>query len=426
MEEGRGKIKAFLSVLIVFFILLNPFHAMGMSGYSHISDFGEVLEGLEGGNLESLYKEITSNIIDAAPSKEVLGGFTCGNHRWFGHWGFEGSIPFNLEPLAGCLNKFSPEEQKMIKGKIVNLWEERVKNITKLAQEVTGLPERKAKDLVGLIYNTHILGDWIPGNQILDSLSDVREIKKDIIKNLRRLLGNNSTFVDAIIKDIDNVTVKDPQEYAKGIIRILKKHNIGEQLFKFYESQLLKKGIKYTESNLRTLRSFLYNPETKRISVSDFNDYKKTALSNTNISKVKVMSGILLRNGLLIASLKEGFMTGLFCFSIEAGLTSYSYSKGDIFKPEFERQITDATIKGSMVGAGMAVAIFLGATPGGLVVLGIASGAYVVTDKSLQVWHEYRDSKYLNKEDLNNFGINVDSILDIKNNPNISLEIDKW
>ncbi len=47
-------------------------------------------------------------------------------------------------------------------------------------------------------------------------------------------------------------------------------------------------------------------------------------------------------------------------FVTEAGVADYHYLRGNILKPEFERETRDAAIKGRTVGGAVAGAIFFG------------------------------------------------------------------
>lgn len=153
-------------------------------------------------------------------------------------------------------------------------------------------------------------------------------------------------------------------------------------------------------------------------------DYKKAG--STQFEKCSVEAGVLTADGRLIVSVQEGATAGLLVFSLEAGVAGYQYLKGDIYKPEFERKVMDAAVKGSTVGGCTAVAVFLGATPGGVVVLGVGIGAYFIADAALTEWHRHEDAKYLNRDDIAHLGIEIDSVLDMKPDPDIPLNVGNW
>ena len=111
-------------------------------------------------------------------------------------------------------------------------------------------------------------------------------------------------------------------------------------------------------------------------------------------------AGVLTPEGRLIVSISEGAGAGLLVFSLESGAASYQYLKGEIYRPEFERKVMDAAVKGGTVGGVTAVAVFLGATPQGWVVLGLGIGAYYLADAALTEWHKREDAKYVTGNDL--------------------------
>jgi len=156
---------------------------------------------------------------------------------------------------------------------------------------------------------------------------------------------------------------------------------------------------------------------------SQWADYEK--IGKKQFGDFKVLAGVCTPEGRLIVSISEGAKAGLFVFSIEAGAATYEYLKGDVYKPEYERSLMDAAIKGTSVGGVTAVAVFLGATPSGWVVLGLAVGGYCLTDASLTRWHEVQNRRFVNRDDFAHLGIQVNSVLDI-NDPNVPLNIDRW
>jgi len=243
------------SFILLFLLVLGTCYRPSMSNAKpfegatgHKRDFASILEGVEGSELDKLKKVISSTFTDGAPTAVDLGGFSCGNHRWFAHWGFEGTIPFNQPgPLNDCLRKLSPEKRIVVENRIREIWITRVKKLQKHAEIATGLPPQQAKGLTGLLYNGHLLGDWTPGNKELRQLVNVNSIEKDITKNLHRLFGNNSGFVREIEKDLAKIVAQDPQKYAEEVLAVLRKHNIGEQLWKVHGRFLAQKGISHNK-----------------------------------------------------------------------------------------------------------------------------------------------------------------------------------
>ena len=116
----------------------------------------------------------------------------------------------------------------------------------------------------------------------------------------------------------------------------------------------------------------------------------------------------------MIVGAGEGAAAGLLVFSVEAGEGGYQYLKHDIYKPAFERKVMDAAVKRAIGTWRTAVAIFIGATPGGWVVLAIGVGGYCITDIALSQWHEQQNRQHLTRDDLAQYGIEINSVLDMK------------
>jgi hypothetical protein len=156
---------------------------------------------------------------------------------------------------------------------------------------------------------------------------------------------------------------------------------------------------------------------------SAWGDYDK--LGKKRFGKCAVKPGLFTADGRLVVAGVEGGAAGLMVFGLDAGHAYYDFAKGNIYKPEFEKRLMDAAVKGTAVGGATAVAVFLGATPAGWVVLGVGIGAYCITDAVMTEWHRQNDKRYLNRSDLAHFGIEMNSVLDIRD-PGIALNVENW
>ena len=228
-----------LTILLILFVFFNLTVGQAKNFPGHNKDFNEVFENLRGDGFDKLKKVISTNLIDTPPSTEILEGFSCGNHRWFGHWGFEAAIPFEKNgPLKECLSNLPEKKREYVKDKIKKEWIRRIKNIEKEAVRLTGLPSKQAKALCGILYNTHLLGDWTPGNKELKFLADIKSIEKDLEKNLEILFGKNSRLVRNIKRDFKYLNPTSSQKHAEFILQTLKDYNIGEIFSHNYERYL--------------------------------------------------------------------------------------------------------------------------------------------------------------------------------------------
>lgn len=246
--------KNIVLLLILFLSILISPTAYPHSFPTHRSDFRAVMDGVKG--LDILYEEISKGMDSevyqgnsfVGKFRETFHSLPKGNHRLIGHWGFEGAIPFAEEPYKTVLSKYPQKE-------IVELWQNYVNSLIDSAVQKTGMPTHQAKGLVGLIYNTHLLGDY--ATVYTETLPSPSLLTKDISKNLHRLFGNNSTFVTNIMKDLNLISrTLPPNQQAEQILAILAKHNIGEKFYNTYSRFLVSKGIKYVplDSYIKDIR----------------------------------------------------------------------------------------------------------------------------------------------------------------------------
>ena len=133
------------------------------------------------------------------------------------------------------------------------------------------------------------------------------------------------------------------------------------------------------------------------------------ACKEAGVEKIEICNALMTNDGRLLVSIKTGVTAGFMVFAADSGYAVYQYLGGDILKPELERKIADAALKGTFVGTCVGVTVFLGATPTGWVVLAVSVGSYFVIDTALQIWHEHQDRKYLTIDDLRGWGITADT-----------------
>jgi len=252
----------FLIVIVLCFCLGERANALDLSG--HKIDFQKVFEGITG--LDDVYREISTGmdsknyknpgLLDIAYNEgtigesdfyqgtsfvrrfeEKFGSVPSGNHRLIGHWGLEGDIPFNQEPYKTFLSKYP-------KNEVVDLWQKYVNDLIDITVEKTGLPKQQAKGLVGVIYDTHLLGDY--STAYTDPLQGLDNLHDDILKSLNRLFGNNNILTQDIKSEFGAISKSlSNSQRAEKMQEILCKHNIGEKLNKSYGNILNKYNIKY-------------------------------------------------------------------------------------------------------------------------------------------------------------------------------------
>ena len=428
----------FSAIVISIFSWYECARGMSFKG-GHELDYKGVLESIQGENFNELIKSVSKGIDSDLPKaiSELSGEpVSVRKHRYLGHWGFEGKIPFESEPYKDYLSRFSRED-------VIRAWTEMVNRLTSEGMDLTGLPKKKAKALVGMIYDTHLLGDWKPDpktNRILDPLPHPERIRADIIKNLNRLFGNNSKFTKEVERKLMSIKAKDPQVFAHKVLNVLRKEPIGEKLAASYGETLAKNGIEYIQVAESNVKIIMKNPKTFKLNTDikafdGYDDIARQIESSRSFSEVSVKPGLMLPESRILVSLGKGLQTGLAVFAVDGGVAAYHRFQGDTWRPEFERQIKASVIKGTTVGAATSVAVFIGANPGGFVVLAVATGSYIVVDFAVRKWHEYKDRQFIAAADLAAFGIDVSNVLEPSGNGVLDLEswntgssfdVEKW
>jgi hypothetical protein len=142
---------------------------------------------------------------------------------------------------------------------------------------------------------------------------------------------------------------------------------------------------------------------------SEIGQYAKVAeKTGLNVTKTEVVSGLLLADGrVVMTASKVGAGAGLLTFAVDGGIATIKHLNGSLLDADYERELGYAAIKGTTVGTGFAVAIVLGATPAGWVVLAVGTGTYIVTDFAVRCYEDKRNFSKLTIKDLKAFGIPV-------------------
>ncbi len=135
---------------------------------------------------------------------------------------------------------------------------------------------------------------------------------------------------------------------------------------------------------------------------------KAASTAGLNVTKTEVVSGLLLADGrVVMTASKLGAGAGLLTFAVDGGIASIKRLNGTLLDADYERELGYAAIKGTIVGTGVAVAVVLGATPAGWVVMAVGTGAYIVTDFAVRCYEDKRNFSELTIDDLKAFGIPV-------------------
>lgn len=242
--------KRFLvGLLFAFSFLLSSPDSIAHSGVEHANDFGRVFEGFGGKPVDELFR-LVNEAIDSGFEKRIrekipglkvsipktfsVSGIPYSegvryNHRIFGHgWTFDAAIP---EKVLKVLD----ESHSGCKAKVIREWRNFVNELTEKAVRLTGLPKNQAKALIAILWDIHLLGDWVPGNTRVDLMLPPGEILKNIEKNLRTLFKNRPTYADYCIQ-----ALKSAKDFIKGASLQNAAKLINDALFKLPLGEMLK------------------------------------------------------------------------------------------------------------------------------------------------------------------------------------------
>jgi len=244
-------------------------------------------------------------------------------------------------------------------------------------------------------------------------------------KTINPYLNDLSDYDKKVINIVNHCTANEiclkNDGYCKN--KIIKKLKRSPKLIK---SVILKNSIsernipKFTEKINPLLQNFTIK---KQNNIYSMNDYQKVAKKIDK--KAIAVPAIITKDNKIIMSIKNGAYSGLAVLTIDSATSYYDYIKGNIYNSEFERQIINNTINASSVSAVEGLIMFIIPSPHGLIILGAGVGTYILVDKTLESYKNYKEKHFLNADDLTVYGIKMDSILNINNN-NIPLNIDNW
>ena len=398
----------FLLILLSLFLCLSQ-NSLAHPGSEHTRDFIRVFNGYGDENFKELCDKLTTGIDHRLPNafREYIGEIP-GNHRIIGHaWGFNDSIPSRvLEELERRHPGKKPE--------IIKVWSTFVNDLTDDTIRLTGLRKNQSRALLGLLHDIHLLGDLEPGNTRIDLVLKPEEITNNIIKNSRELFRNHPEYAQEIEKRLLDVLRKskgkDVQLTAELLLDEMGRLNFGRKLHQCWEPTLKVKysaeraDIAFANQTRRTVERTAkrhggtLTKAEKCLTTGDFNKAR---------GRGKLRPGLITNDGRLVVFISTPQGLGLLCFAIDSGIATYKYAAGTLRKGELEEKIKIAAAKGATVGTATAVAVALGAIPGGWVVEGIAFATYVVADISI----EALKPQHISPEDLKAYDLELDSIL---------------
>lgn len=226
-----------LILLITFFQLIGNAKSAGdINGDGHSGDIVKVL-GIDCNapnikkiiNLVSTVANTIDDIEDARELnreiKKLAPNFNWGNygHRLFFHWGFNKS-PQSSMPLYAKVNECTDdaEIQKQIWDLILERQSIRNKSLMRAVSNLGPLTRGEQNGIASLIYDVHILGDYIEGEPMPTlALFDINELIGDLNNALRNLDCSDYGKLNEIKREM-NSTFGQKKERANNILNILK------------------------------------------------------------------------------------------------------------------------------------------------------------------------------------------------------------
>ena len=379
-----------------------------------------------------------------------------GDHRAIAHWGLNSRIsPSYLAAFEEMNPGRSPE--------LIELWQQYVITRREAVRQALNLSSDEAstriiQGIAGWMNDVHLLGDYT--TKELNSLPPMDDVLRDLETSLHRVFGNNSKEVSSLFRQIKSIMKSSisPKERADAIRDLLKAADLGGDRLNRIISRLGFKGV-YSSPNYRALEQFaspsglggrtllqlssarrllgevdgnvqvhpaiervanLGLEYTKRIDVasrrmadaamkilngSDYSDLTAAAKRKLQTTRGFLQRATLKGRTVRILTVRAeavsyGLKAGILTFVMEEGVTAYGFVSGEIDENEFIFQTAKNGAASIASGAGCFVAVTLGASPTGWVVLAIGTGAYVVTDIVFGEIRKFCDGTELFDEEL--------------------------
>jgi hypothetical protein len=407
------------------------------------------------------FKGFRTNLLSQNPTLNQIsyskGGLFQGySHRILFHWGAGGKIFFGSPPLKDYFDQLKnigvPDwEINNYKNSIQKEWHIRrikmiksVETFLKFSGVNSGAAKALSKPLATLVYDIHLLGDY--QGRHLKGLQPIQRLNKDIIKVLNLKVFNHGRNFDNIINLLNRVDMSQPQLAAAQIKEILRTHlpealesalgkTLGKVLVRasIISGNIAKLNHKYSNLTRRIKNRNIKTATNVAVFTagvsSVFNAYKlykndigiKDAFLNTaeetgisfgsmytseaiiqNIGNGKyAITAIMDKSASSITkAVGAGLNFGVATFIFDETRSVVNFVKGDMNLDEFVAESGENAAKGVVTGSACYCAVLLGATPGGIVVIGVSIGAYILTNKAIAVFKQYQQDDYLFIEDV--------------------------
>ena len=373
-------------------------------------------------------------------------------HRYLGHNLLSGAIPeTSIDYLyeRACKSGFKGTRKEF--AAILGRMNAEYKNgVVKLAMKTLGLEQKEAESLVHILHDIHLLGDLTPENKIIQTIPKFAEIVHDIRVWAKNLPFKNSAEYAKFIRELDRLLTEamkvanengiqaavdyfikglrsskalsgaaregwgvaladsiEGESVGIGLLAKLQKHFPNSTILKKigsiqegYDKAVDKVARKMAET-ARNNFSRVYTPEelkavkgvtsTRQV----FGTLQEVTMRN---GEKRLVLSIPVEN--YAKGIKAGVCEGVMTFVISEGITAYQFFNGDISEEDFYWE-TSKNCASSLLSGGLTfVAVTLGATPGGWVVLGIGVGSYMVCDITFEGLRRWINGPGFELEDI--------------------------
>lgn len=424
---------------LLIFLLCFLFVEVGLAhpGHvDHLNDFKDILNGYWVPEFDELSPSINSGVDSDLCSafEKKLGIVTSPRtHRIIGH-GWTMGAPIRQDRLQKLLGMFP----NCSKDEIMEIWAEWVEMKARHVQLLTGLPGpppdpgmplpglpqgKQAQAMASFLHNIHCLGDLVPeDNKLIEDVLTPAEIVENMKKDVSVLCKNKPDLAEKFGERLDAVLEahkgENPQMVAQHLMDELK---TGEA----------RPGVVIEEcwgktkaEHLGKLSALMPIRTAQRIGK---NTSRKPSAKKIKLRKEEFFAGgkqiwrpALLTPGRLIVPVKEFGKSGVIVIALDSAIPTYQYATGKILKEEFVDRMEEAAIKGTSVGMCSAVAVLMGATPGGIIVFAVAVASYEIADLAIRVSRQ----GYLSAKTLEAFGVELDTAIDLPHDTIFEMETD--
>ena len=371
-----------------------------------------------------------------------------GQHHYYSHWDFNGSIPKELlaEIREMAAQGRLPADAE---ARFILRWRQFVFSRTQAVKQVFNLSEegsdKVARSFASIVDDLHNLGDWAFDKDVA-GLRSVDKVVDNYLKSCNKILGKHNNLVMAIKEEIRALPKLPPKEHAQAVINILEKHSgeMSERLYRIFArygfngnvnaidyAAIIKEtaALDTTKSvalaadeevdDLARMMSIgrmfktspivqAYERNVAKASENIANRLNAVlekrltqdqrlakSLAAKGCAKITTTTGILqtiqLKDGSIVKVLhvpvanvakgiNAGLAAGVMTFIISESVTGYCYFRGDISKDKFVLESAKNLTAALLIGAATFVAVALGASPYGPVVLAIGIGTYLLCD----------------------------------------------